>query len=357
MTRRVTIIGAGVLGSAIAWRLAGSGADVTLLDPEPGQGASAGSLAWLNASFASDPVYNALRRDSMTLWKQMLTEHPGLPVRFPGAILFDNRDIDLAALTGPSPDRDLGTRALESTDARELEPALVVPPERAVFSLADGFGEPAEICDWFLDRARREGARLIRERATGVATADGRVTGVTTYAQTVEADHVVLAAGIDLPGLLEKLGLAVAMENQSGLSMRTEPLDARLRHLLATPDGDLWQGEDGRILMASSPRGDETAEMAAARALGTVGELLGQADPPPIQKITPRDRPIPADGRPAVGPLGPDGLYVVSMHSGMTLAPVMAEMVSQEITTGQPDARLNPYRPDRAVLQRREASA
>ena len=353
MTQKIAIIGAGVLGSAIAWRLGRAGARVTLIDPEPGKGASAASLAWLNASFASDPVYNALRRDSVALWQELQTSHPDLPVRFPGAILFSDRDEDLAALTSPDPGRDETNRPLIQGDVRNIEPALATPPEQAVHCPQDGYGEPAGLCAWFLEQATSHGVTLQRSRATGFDIAEGRVTGVAIEADTetaiVPADTVILAAGIDLPGLLEHLGLTVHMANQPGLSMRTAPLDRRIGHILSTPHGDLWQGPDGRILIASSAGDGETTEQAANRALRALDAMFGTDTTP--ETVTARDRPIPADGRPAVGPLGPAGLYVVSMHSGMTLAPVMAEMVAREVLDKTPDPRLAPYRPDRAVLQ------
>ncbi len=46
----VAVIGAGILGAAIAWRLAQRGVHVALIDKgEPGHGASSHSFAWINA--------------------------------------------------------------------------------------------------------------------------------------------------------------------------------------------------------------------------------------------------------------------------------------------------------------------
>ena len=59
---------------------------------------------------------------------------------------------------------------------------------------------------------------------------------------------------------------------------------------------------------------------------------------------------MPGDGRPAVGPLGPGGVYVVSTHSGMTLAPILADYVAREVGDGVIEPRLAPYRPDRDAL-------
>ena len=66
---RITVIGAGIVGSAIAFHLARRGAQVTLLDAgEPGMGASSHSFAWINA-FGKEPRhYNELNRRSLDTW-------------------------------------------------------------------------------------------------------------------------------------------------------------------------------------------------------------------------------------------------------------------------------------------------
>ena len=53
-----------------------------------------------------------------------------------------------------------------------------------------------------------------------------------------------------------------------------------------------------------------------------------------------------ADDRPAMGRLA-EGLHVAVTHSGMTLAPLMAEMVAGAIAGRAEGPALGPYRPDR----------
>lgn len=47
----VAVVGAGLMGASVAYHLASSGADVTVVDPrQPGQATSGASFAWANAS-------------------------------------------------------------------------------------------------------------------------------------------------------------------------------------------------------------------------------------------------------------------------------------------------------------------
>ena len=58
-------------------------------------------------------------------------------------------------------------------------------------------------------------------------------------------------------------------------------------------------------------------------------------------------RPVPGDGLPAIGAIGPRGLYLSVMHSGATLAAIVAEIVAEELNDDPRAPLLKPYRPDR----------
>ena len=59
-------------------------------------------------------------------------------------------------------------------------------------------------------------------------------------------------------------------------------------------------------------------------------------------------RALTADGLPAVGWLPrSEGVYVAVTHSGVTLAPLLGELVSGEVNSGEDDEQLRTFRPDR----------
>ena len=72
MRMHVVVIGAGVVGSAVALRLAQDGARVTLLDAgEPGAGTSSTSFAWIGASAAALRDYRALNVAGVAAYARM----------------------------------------------------------------------------------------------------------------------------------------------------------------------------------------------------------------------------------------------------------------------------------------------
>ncbi len=66
-----------------------------------------------------------------------------------------------------------------------------------------------------------------------------------------------------------------------------------------------------------------------------------------LAQITLAHRPVPGDGLPAVGAVKP-GLYVATLHSGITLGALMGELIASEVINGnsaQTDNWLETYRP------------
>src|SRR5687767_11239453 len=63
---RVIVVGAGVIGTSIAYRLAAASADVTLLDAgQPGGATTSRSFAWLNGNDKQPPAYGQLNAEGI----------------------------------------------------------------------------------------------------------------------------------------------------------------------------------------------------------------------------------------------------------------------------------------------------
>ncbi len=66
MTQHVVVVGAGVLGASVAYRLAGAGCRVTILEAaQVGAGTSGCSFAWLNSSRKTPRAYHDLNAAGM----------------------------------------------------------------------------------------------------------------------------------------------------------------------------------------------------------------------------------------------------------------------------------------------------
>ena len=381
----VAIIGAGILGASIAWRLARRGVQVTLIDKgRPGHGASSHSFAWINAG-AKEPIgYHNLNRRSLEMWPRFAAaigddgnpESVGL--RWGGKVSWESDAAAADALLQRV--RQLQswgypTRLIDAVELRDLEPSLEVGPVAAAeYSPNEGQVEPQMVVDACLRRLEEMGHEVVVESEVRGFEQDGqgRIQGLATASGTRLVDAVVLSAGTDTTRIAALAGVNVPQAESPGVVIRTDPQPPLLRNVpivYAPPLGDgrreihIRQCADGRLMIGEgdqeSMAEDDSqahADDLLARACRYLPGLSGaRAVPVPVGW-----RPMPLDGYPVVGFASEaPNLYVALTHSGVTLAPALSQLAAQEICDGAPaDAVLGPYRPQRfAGLAPEEAAA
>ena len=349
--KRVAVIGAGVLGAAIAAGLAIEGHAVTLLDPRPGGVASRGSFGWLNAASADDRHYARVRLKSLALWRRLAADRPDCPVAFPGMLLWEEPAPALAATARMLSDLGHPAELLDRAAIARLEPGLAAAPEAALWLPTEGRAEPRAIAEWFGKAAVAAGAMLCPDRVTALEPRGGGWE-IRMGLETMVADEVVVAAGAATPELLAPLGIALRLRTEPGLLVRSAPAPAVLDRIVGSPGVHLWQAADGSVLAGSDyggtqrfddPQAEARAILDRARALAPgLGALTPEA-------ITVTPRPMLPDDRPAVGRVA-ENLTVAVTHSGMTLAPLIAEAVAAIVAGRAVDPMLEPYRADRPAV-------
>ena len=352
----ILILGAGLLGASLAHRLAAAGHPVTILDAGlPATEASGRSFGWINASFYGSTAHFHLRHAAITAHHRLAGEVPDTGHQWPGCLWWEEEDVDakaetLAALGYP-------VRILARANVAALEPNLASPPAHALHFPAEGAVDAAHLTHRLLAKAIGHGARLFTgTRATALLTEGGQVIGAATEAGLFHADHTLLATGIATPALLAPLGLALPMLHRPGALLRTRPVPRLVTHILATPAQELRQDAQGRLLApASASHQSDASETltnpadAAAETLARLQDLFPHT-PLHLESLTQAQRPVPGDGLPLAGPVpGHPTLWLALMHSGVTLAPLVADLLAAEIAGQGTDPLLAPFRPDRLL--------
>jgi len=154
--------------------------------------------------------------------------------------------------------------------------------------------------------------------------------------------------------MLARLGLTLPLVHRPELILRTHPVASMSNHILDSPTQEVRQDPTGRLIapLAASHQSD------SAGAIGTLpGDLAGAALSRlrallqmlalHLAGITLANRPVPGDQLPAVGPTGIAGLSLAVMHSGVTLAAIVAELLSTEVLSGSSSPLLESFRPTR----------
>jgi glycine/D-amino acid oxidase-like deaminating enzyme len=357
----VVIVGAGIIGTSIAWHVARAGAWVTIVDAtEQGGVATRNSWAWINASWGNPEPYFRLRVQAIEDWHRLEEEIPGLHVSWIGSALWEIPPERLKSFQASHSAWGYDIRLVERDEIRRIEPYLANPPEFAVHAPKEGAVEPLAASRLLLTAAEVLGVTVIANNpVSGLIIRDGRVVGVQTSVGPVEADEVVLATGVGVTELVTSIGLTLPIRAAPALLVRTQPHEKRLNGLVLSPEIQLRQTPEGRFVAAVefSP-GDADAD--GARAAATARDLIrGMITPTPA--LFPDShvigvRPISDDGFPVVGRApGVTGFYVAVMHSGITLAPAIGRMVADEIMMGKRDSLIAPYGGS-VVLNRRLTS-
>ena len=370
---RVGVVGGGIIGCSIAMHLAEAGAAVLLFEKaELASGATKNSLAWINPVVQNEH-YMRLRLLSMKHW-HMLDERLGTGVIWGGSVSWTKGDAKAAALRAKADllrnTEDAPEMLADSNAVTAKSPAVSTNGDvsAAMFLAGDGHVDPVFATNRFAAAARRLGARLITScEVTGVDTAQDRVVGVTTNQGKFALDQLVFVGGTDTPHLLSMVGHQLKLKNAPGLVVHTTPTRIVTRMAYeASGIFEFKQYANGQIVTSFTQGPPDLPQHAEIRAHQMNypspelkqwhGQMLIERTAPylpaiadtKVDKILLGFRPLPTDGLPVVGPISScKGCYVVVTHSGVTLAPIMGDFVTQEVLGSRSLSMLEPYRPER----------
>ncbi|SET10175.1 NAD(P)/FAD-dependent oxidoreductase [Nonomuraea wenchangensis] len=359
---RVVVIGAGVVGSAVAAGLTRRGARVTVLEARtPGSGTSATSMAWVNANNKRLEEYFRLNHAGVLAHHEL----PG-PWFFPTGHLerattdehkelLDARVARLASLGYP-------VERVTEARAGDLEPDLVRPPgaEYAFFP-GEGHVHPMRLIGRLLGEARDGGAAV--ECGAEVTAIEASASGVRVSVaggRAFDGDAVVTCAGRWTQGVAALAGAYVPMLDPArsgrltnGFLVTTAPVPARLSRMVTTSGVNLRPDGAGRLLLQAlglDDRADPATPVPADvrdTILARLPAALHATEGVTAERAVVGQRALPGDGLTVAGFADPAGrVYTVATHSGVTLAPLLGREVAGELY-GEESALLAPFRPGR----------
>ncbi|MFN3937054.1 MAG: NAD(P)/FAD-dependent oxidoreductase [Gemmobacter sp.] len=238
-------------------------------------------------------------------------------------------------------------RALEPELSERIETAVLLPQNRSV-------RDPYRLVLALADRFAALGGRVERGEVTGFLRGLGIDGAVLADGRQIAAEEVVICAGVHTAGLARKLGEPIPLETERGYHTQIMAPGIALRHSLIWP---------ARAFMVTPTAG-------GIRVGGTV-EMAGLAAPPDYRraKVTVRrarealpnlrceaftewmgHRPALPDTVPILSASArTGGLFYATGHGhlGLTLAATTARLMAELITGGRPAIDLHPYRIDR----------
>ena len=366
-TAEAVVIGAGIMGCAIAHALAERGlTDVLVLERDQiGRGATADAAGGVRQQFSTETNIR-LARESIRVWETF-------PQRF-------GRDIGLRQqgylflLTDPAEEpvfrqnlalqNGLGvpSRWVTPEEIAQINPHVVLDDVYGgTFCPEDGWCDTFGATIGFAQAARALGVRIEEDTpVTGITTDRGRVTGVRTEQDDVSAPLVIIAAGPRTRQVGAMAGVDLPIDPYRRMSFITEPFAALPQSLPMTIDfatGLYFHPESRGFLFGMADRDepsttDKTVDeswmaatvealVARAPAFEEAGILRGWAG---FYEVTPDDNPL-------VGWTGgPEGLAVAAGFSGhgFMQGPAIGRCMAELLLDGAPSGiDITPFRPSR----------
>jgi D-hydroxyproline dehydrogenase subunit beta len=342
---RALVIGAGIIGAAIADRLQAAGWSVVLFEPGiPAGGATAAGMGHV-LHLEDSPEQLAFTARGVALWRAEAL--PGPCAREERGTLWlagDAAELEEARATADRwVRRGLGAEVLDAGQLRAAEPSLRPDLAGAMRVAADQVLYPPAAARHFLDRALARGARLVREAVRALEPG-----AVRTDAGRHAGDAVVLAAGLGNTGLLPELGIVprkghLAITGRVPGLLRHQVMElgyARSAHGRDTASAafNVQPRATGQVLIGSTREftGTDPALNRAllARMLERAVAFLPALAQVPVIRVWTGFRPCGPGNLPAIGPWpGRPGLHVAAGHEGLgiTTALATAELIAHHL--------------------------
>ena len=379
------VVGAGIVGTTIAYVLSREGLDVRLLDGagvgSGSTGHGSGGISLIGKDFRPGAHFDLGLTGARIFpgFVEQLHEDSGIDSHYhelPGlslAINVEEEQIYRAELETRGSDLDL--QWLEIDEYREIEPRIT-PDAIGAILYRHGQVDGYRMSIAATTALERSGGSLVSQNATGLLRQGSRVVGVTHDAGSLRGDVVILAMGAWVRQARDWVGYPIPVRPLHGevLHVRLpEPpavfiVTARHGPILPRRDGILLVGSIGGVTMSgldvdakhvfdpadeTEPEFDlepkpENRDLMIERALRIMPALEDAEFVAHLAGV----RPLSADRMPIIGPVpGVAGLVLATGHGtkGIHLAPVTALIAADYVISGEnrQDVQADAFLPDR----------
>lgn len=359
------IIGGGVVGLSVAWGLLKRGLSVTVLDGDDGSfRASRGNfgLVWVQSKGMNQPRYARWSQQSAAIWAGFaeelgdntgqtvpLEQNGGYDLHFSEETLqatVEKYEILKTQLGGDYPFEVLGHNAL-----RKEEPHIGPKVVGAILHHQDGHANPLKLLKSLAADVRRMGGRVLTGKTvTDVVKPDGFVI-TCGDGTTLGAGKVILSAGLGAAQLGPKMGFKAPIRPQRGQVLITE----KLPKLINRPSLIARQVDEGGIQIGATNEEVGHDDRVTQPGLSGLAAEAIAAYPALARAQLVRSwgalRVLSPDGLPIYQQSAEmPGAYLVTCHSGITLAAAHARLLPDWLEGSEAAPDLEVFSEDRFAV-------
>jgi glycine oxidase len=370
----VIVIGGGVIGCAVAWRLSQAGRRTLVIERgEVGREASraaGGMLAPFSEADRDDDFFRlaVASRALYAGFARELRDASGIDIEYrtEGTLylsLIDQDDEELEQRWAWQREAGLNVRRLTPDQARRIEPLISGATRWALEFPDDHQVDNRRLISALEMAARAAGVQIetwteVRALLTEERGGRRRVLGVSTARGERRAPWVVIAAG-SWSSLIAEVGADFAITPVRGQMVALEMPAPPLRHVIYSRRGYLIPRRAGFLIAGSTSEHAGYDQRVTAGGLATIiaqaAEILPAARALAVTETWAGLRPASPDGLPVLG-ADPtiSGLIYATGHfrNGILLAPLTAQVICELIAHGASSFDLAPFSVTRFALLR-----
>jgi glycine/D-amino acid oxidase-like deaminating enzyme len=368
--KKITIIGAGIVGTCIAHELSRLGKNVTIIDKStPGSGTSGKSFNWVNATYPKKPYsYNYLSQLGLAAFDD-LYRFIDFPSRWNGSLeWFVDANKHNKLLNNVNELLDYPTHSkheiISNFKASSYEPNIDFNNNnKIVYSVDDGAIDTAQTIKNLVARTIFNGGKIINNCIyKNSIYRNGKLSSINTSHGEIETDLIIFATGIDTNSLINK---KVLRDPTPGIIIKSKPYKKIINKIIVGPGIHIHQQNDGRLIIGEQDGAPENhkmrlkgypsqfpstliADQHVKKILDLTKVFIKSVKHVEVESVEIGWRPLPLDGLPIIGFINSkQDSYVASMHSGISLGPIVAKIVAQEITENINNKLFKDFRPNR----------
>ena len=353
-SKEAVIIGAGIIGCSIAYELSKRGVKVTLIDKNPpGSACSGSSFSWINATYPKKPYsYNLFSQLGINAFHLMQREL-SLDIKWNGSLEWSSAMEDQEKLIESvnelkSYPKYTPTSIIGYEKAKELEPYINFSGnENIIFSKTDGAIDPKDAISKMIDAIKKNGGSILYPcKFEEIIESNDSFSKIKTSMGILKSQNVIFCNGVDIDNSFNKNFLK---KPRPGVIIKTKSEKNLINSVVYGPKIHAHQQSNGQLIIGeqiTAPIRENPIDHLKRINKHFKNMVKDASDLSPSEVLI-GFRPIPKDDLPIIGRFKNKSVYIAVMHSGISLAAIVGNLVTQEIVDEVDSLLLKDFRPSR----------
>ena len=353
-SKEAVVVGAGIIGSSVAYELSKRGVKVTLIDKNaPGSACSGSSFSWINATYPKKPYsYNLFSQLGINAFHLMQREL-SLDIKWNGSLEWSSAMEDQEKLIESvnelkSYPKYTPTSIIGYEKAKELEPYINFSGnENIIFSKTDGAIDPKDAISKMIDAIKKNGGSILYPcKFEEIIESNDSFSKIKTSMGILKSQNVIFCNGVDIDNSFNKNFLK---KPRPGVIIKTKPEKNLINSVVYGPKIHAHQQSNGQLIIGeqiTAPIRENPIDHLKRINKHFKNMVKDASDLRPSEVLIGL-RPIPKDDLPIIGRFKNKSVYIAVMHSGISLAAIVGNLVTQEIVDEVDSLLLKDFRPSR----------